>query len=128
MPDFAAWPAIAWEFRYVLAFVVCAVLLLWLVADAWAETACRDAYRRAGVAWTDAEAAELERGVRADLHMPEPDPVIEIPLPPYADDLAWQRLLMAVGGTAPATAAYIAEHEAASIDDEWLHFDERSAG
>ena len=56
--------------------------------------------------------------------MPTPEPTF--PEPPYGDDLAWQRLLMAVEGTHPATAAHIAKHEAAAFDPDAVDWNERS--
>lgn len=61
---------------------------LWTLWQQRAETACRDMYRRAGVAWTDAEAAGLEAGIREDLHMPEPvvDLMPLLPSPEASDE------------------------------------------
>lgn len=60
---------------------------LWRLWQEKSEATCRDMYRRARVAWTDAEAAELEAGIRADLHM---DPVVDLmpllPSPEASDE------------------------------------------
>ena len=97
---------------------------LWRLWQEKAEATCRDMYPPACVAQPAAEAAPLEGGISAALHRPAHNP------PPIDwtehQRLAWLRLLLAVEES-PDIDEYVAS-EAAWIDAEWEHFDERSAG